>query len=150
MIQGLLIIKLSSILSFPQSSHLQDKCHVFTTKGSVFFFIHARHVLSRSNYFRVGNRADLSRKWGGGFVRTPRAPPAYGPGLGRRDISRGLYIPVKLMYFNFKGFFSITSDELALLLYTSPSVLYISTFTRLLLQYIIRVTIGQWPMYFMA
>ena len=30
-------IKLSSILSFPQSSHLQDRCHVFTTKVSVIF-----------------------------------------------------------------------------------------------------------------
>ena len=36
-IQRLLIIKLSSIVSFPQSSHLQDRCHVFATKGSVIF-----------------------------------------------------------------------------------------------------------------
>ena len=36
-IQRLLVIKLSSILSFPQS-HLQDECHMFTTKVWVIFF----------------------------------------------------------------------------------------------------------------
>ena len=62
--------------SFPQLSHLQDYCHVFTTKVLVIF-LNARHVLSRSNCLGVANRTDLSRQWG--FVRTPRTPPAYGP-----------------------------------------------------------------------
>ena len=43
-----IVIHSSQCASFPQSSHLQDYCHVFTTKVSIIFF-YARYVLSRSN-----------------------------------------------------------------------------------------------------
>lgn len=79
-IQRLLIIKLSSILTFPQSSHLQHRCHVFTTKGSVIF-------LCMQDMFEAGQ---VIRGWA--IERTLResggipSPIAYGPDVDKRDI----------------------------------------------------------------
>ena len=64
-IQRLLIIKLSSnsfLSTFVTFAGLLSHFHNW---GFSNFFIHARHVLSQSNYLWVGHGADLSRQGGG-------------------------------------------------------------------------------------
>ena len=79
-IQRLLIIKLSSILSFPQSSHLQDRCHVFTTKGSVIFLY--MQDMFEAGQVICGWATERTLPESGGA----RSPIAYGPGVDKRDI----------------------------------------------------------------